>query len=375
MVARALERRRAAKHGLVKPAPSPGLRLAFAALVALSLVSGIAGGLLRAGVAPFGASAPWLGQAAVAHGALMVCGFFGAVIGIERAVALKRRWAFGVPLLSALATAFILAGQHAAGAWFAAGAALLFTGVNAVLVRSERAPHTWLLFGSAASWFAGCVAQFAGASAAGVLALWFAFLVGTIAAERLEMTRLMRRRPGAQPALVAVLLLAVAGAFLSFADARAGGVVYGAALVLLALWLAVFDIARRTFHAHGLSRYMAVCLLSGYGWLATAGIAWAGSALGLPWRDAALHALGLGFVFSMVMGHAPVILPAVARVKLAFGPWFYLPLVALHATLAWRLGADQAAGASGNALAIAAFALVAAVSAWGAGRSRTTRQP
>jgi hypothetical protein len=29
-------------------------------------------------------------------------------------------------------------------------------------------------------------------------------------------------------------------------------------------------------------------------------------------RDAALHGLGLGFLFSMMLGHAPVILPAVA---------------------------------------------------------------
>lgn len=36
----------------------------------------------------------------------------------------------------------------------------------------------------------------------------------------------------------------------------------------------------------------------------------------------ALHALGLGFVFSMVMRHAPVILPAVARLRLSFGVAF-----------------------------------------------------
>jgi hypothetical protein len=94
--------------------------------------------------------------------------------------------------------------------------------------------------------------------------------------------------------------------------------------------------------------------------------------LGMPARDAALHALGLGFVFSMVMGHAPVILPALTHLKLRFGPWFYLPLAALHGTLAWRLGAgwaDAAArsqGALGNALAIALFLLtvLGAIAAW-----------
>lgn len=376
MDAAAAERGRPAQHGLViRKSASPWLRLGFAAFVAVSLVAGIAGGLLRAGVAPFGAESAWLGHAAVAHGALMICGFFGAVIGIERAVALKRRWAFGVPLLSALASFAILRGEHAAGAWLAVAASVVFTAVNGVLVRHERSPHTALLLGAAAAWLAGSIAHALAAPAAGVLALWFAFLVGTIAAERLEMTRLMRRRPGAQPALLAILLMLGAGALLSLVAPTLGGVAFGASLVLLAAWLALFDIARRTMLAHGLSRYMAVCLLSGYAWLALAGVAWAGAALGWPWRDAALHGLGLGFVFSMVMGHAPVILPAVARVKLAFGPWFYLPLAALNATLSWRLGVGQAAGASGNALAIAAFALTAAISAGLAARSSTTRQP
>jgi hypothetical protein len=39
----------------------------------------------------------------------------------------------------------------------------------------------------------------------------------------------------------------------------------------------------------------------------------------------------------MVMGHAPVILPAVMRVKRLFGPWFYLLLAALHGSLLLRV--------------------------------------
>ena len=83
---------------------------------------------------------------------------------------------------------------------------------------------------------------------------------------------------------------------------------------------------------------MAVCLLSGYVWLAVAGIAWAATALGWPARDAALHALGLGFLVSMMLGHAPVILPAVAGIKLQFGRFFYVPLALLQISLLLRLG-------------------------------------
>ena len=58
---------------------------------------------------------------------------------------------------------------------------------------------------------------------------------------------------------------------------------------------------------------------------------------GHPWRDATLHAVGLGFVFSMIFGHAPIIFPAVVRVKIPYHPFFYLPLLVLHASLALRI--------------------------------------
>jgi uncharacterized protein involved in response to NO len=149
-------------------------------------------------------------------------------------------------------------------------------------------------------------------------------------------------------------------------------VLYGSSLLCLAVWLGVFDIARRTIAAHGLARFMAVCLLGGYAWLAVAGLAWTGAALGLSLRDAALHALGLGFIVSMMMGHAPVILPAIARIKLEFGPLFYVPLAALHLSLIVRLGMGlndsewRAIGALLNAVAIGLFAatMVGAAMLW-----------
>ncbi len=339
----------------------------FLVLVALSLLAGVAGGLARLGVAlPATAGAPWLGQAALGHAALMICAFLGTVIGLERAVAVKSWAAFAAPLASGLGGLCLVLGQAGAGAWLGVLASALFTGVNVVVVRRQRAGHTVLLLAAAAAWFVGSLLFALAQGSAAVLPWWFAFLVMTIAAERLEMTRLMRRRPAAPILLVAILVAMLLGAAASALSARLGGVLYGASLILLALWLVTFDIARRTVFAHGLSRYMAVCLLAGYVWLAVAGVAWAGTALGLPLRDVALHALGLGFIFSMIMGHGPVILPAIARVKLQFGPFFYVPLLALHLSLALRLawGAvepqQRVTGAISNAAAIALFAATVA---------------
>ena len=333
-------------------------------LVALALVSGITGGLVRAGV-PLPSLFPlsgWAGHAAVAHAGLMICGFMGTVIGVERAVAVKLRAAWLAPLASGVGALCLLGNKTDVGAVLWLAAAVFFTTVNVVVVHRQRAAHTLLLLGGALAWLIGCVLFLRRPGDAASLPWWFAFLVMTIAAERLEMTRLMRRRPGANASLWLLLGLMALGAALTSFSVRIGGVLYGLSLLLLALWLGVFDIARRTVFAHGLARYMAVCLLGGYAWLAVAGWAWTGSTLGLPLRDMALHALGLGFIVSMMLGHAPVILPAIARIKIEFGKFFYLPLVALHLSLIVRLvwGLDdphwRATGALLNTGAMALFA-------------------
>jgi hypothetical protein len=354
---------------------------ALALLVLASLIAAIAGGLLRAGVAwPALRENGLVAQAAAIHAALMLSGFLGTAIAIERAVAIKHAWAFAAPLASGSAGLLLLSGSTNTGAWLGVVAAALFGAVNVVVVARQRAIHTALLLVGALAWLVGNLLFASGHAMGALLPCWFAFPVLTIAAERLEMTRLMRRDPRALPALLAILAALLAGAALSTFAPAAGGVVYGVALTALALWFALFDIARRTALAHGLSRYMAICLLAGYAWLALAGFAWVGMALGCPGRDATLHALGLGFIVSMVMGHAPVILPAVARVKLLFGAWFYAPLVLLHGSLLLRLFGALArpewrsTGAVLNAAAIALFAATLAGSAI-AWRLRGTRSP
>jgi len=61
------------------------------------------------------------------------------------------------------------------------------------------------------------------------------------------------------------------------------------------------DVARRTVRATGLTRYVAVCLLSGYAWLACASVLLlvGDASPGGAQRDAALHALALGVVLTM----------------------------------------------------------------------------
>lgn len=334
-------------------------RAPFLLLAVLSLAVGIGGGLARVELWLPGVS----DRAAALHGPLMVVGFLATLIGVERAAAFGRAWAWSAPGLSGLGGVALAAGMRAGPALLAAGSLALTALLCAGWAR-HRTP--WL------------AAQAAGAAllAAGTTLLawdggppravqpWAAFLVLTVVAERRELSRVIEP-PAWARRVFAGLAAAVAGTALASAALPDAGVrAAGAAWLGLALWLARFDLARRSLRRPGLPRFMGAALLAGMAWLALAGVlALAG---GLPpagpWRDAVLHSLFVGFVFSMVFGHAPVVFPTVLGVRIDFRPRFWAHLALLHAGLALRVAGDlaegevlRAGGAFLNALAILIF--------------------
>ncbi|MEX0637737.1 MAG: hypothetical protein WD155_03275 [Burkholderiales bacterium] len=325
---------------MVNRGQSPIFRLPILLLGFISLALGIAGGLVR-----LGASIPAPAGAIALHGALMVSGFLGTVIGLERAVALGRLWAYAAPLASGLGGLCLVFGLVAPGfALLALAAALLVAASLAVLARQPSLEMATLAAGALA-WLAGNLSLYAGAPA---VPWWIAFFALTIGGERLELSRYLKRGALARDAFIVLAAALLAAPLLPR--------VLGVVLVLLALWLFAYDLARVTVRQRGLPRYIAWCLLSGYAWLAFGGALLAAAVA----YDAALHAIFVGFVFSMVFGHAPVILPAVLRVKLPYHPALYLPLALLHASLALRVFVSPLAGAWGNAAAIALFIVTAA---------------
>lgn len=219
---------------------------------------------------------------------------------------------------------------------------LLFLAMAVQVSRRQPEAFTRLMALGALCWALGNALWLTGASVAEVVALWAAFLVLTIAGERLELSRFLPPSAWRQPSLAVPLLLIGVGAAQSVIAAGPAWTVFGLGLVLLVVWSLWNDVARRTIRQSGLTRYVAVCLLSGYVWLAVSGLLMPALDDGLagPAYDAALHALFVGFVFSMVFGHAPVILPAVLGLRLPYHPIFYVPLAVLHLSLALRLGGD-----------------------------------
>ena len=79
--------------------------------------------------------------------------------------------------------------------------------------------------------------------------------------------------------------------------------------------------------------------------------------------DAVLHCFFVGFVFSMIFSHAPIILPAVLRAPVRlYRPHLYVPFVLLQVTLLLRVVADvwgspfwRMIGGTGNAFSLLLF--------------------
>jgi hypothetical protein len=340
---------------------SPVSRLPLLALGFAALVVGVGAGLARLGV-----DMPQLAaEAASAHGPLMIGGFFGTVIALERAVAIGRTWAYAAPLLAgAGGIAAIVGASPAASLLLLAGSAVLVA-ASLDIVRRQPAFFTLTIAGGAACWMAGNLLWALGTPVYDVVAWWLSFLVLTIAGERLELSRFMPPSRFAERVFAGIFAALVIGLF--GGAAAWAHVLYAAGLVALAIWFVKQDIARRTVRGTGLTRYIAVCLLSGYAWLAAGALIalYAGGLVrGTLAYDAAVHAIALGFVFSMVFGHAPIIVPAVVRAAVPYHPTFYLPLVLLHVSVAVRLAGDAAASpalrsAGGVLSAIALVAFVA----------------
>ena len=210
-----------------------------------------------------------------------------------------------------------------------------------------------------------------GSDMAGVVPWLVAFLVLTIVGERLELSR-MRRPPARRAAAAARGGRRLPGRHR--AGGRLAGVgvrLAGAGLLAQAAWLARYDVARRTIRmpgAHALHGHRADGRATS-GW-PSAGVVWlaSGALIGGGFGyDAMVHAIFLGFVFSMVFAHAPVIVPAVLGVPLPYRRRSTAPLALLHVGLVVRLAGDAAGnvtawrwGGALNELAILGFVAVAA---------------
>ncbi len=314
----------------------PLRRVILLALAGAALLAGLTGALVLLGL-PMPTDTVRL---AGAHGILMPLGFLGTLIALERAVALDRPWGYLSPLTSGLGAVTLIIGlPMAIGAFLLATGGALFVAMYVAFDRIERSMHTSVQAIGALAWLVAALLLVGGRPISTVVPWLAAFLVLIIAGERLELSRLSRPSEVARRTFLGAVAVFAAGVIITLVAPDAGMRLAGAGLLGLALWLARHDIARRTVRRHGVTRFVALSLLTGYAWLAVAGACWLafGSSDGGSQYDVMLHALFLGFVISMVFGHAPIILPAVLRTPLPYRPRFYGHLALLHGGLLLRI--------------------------------------
>ena len=336
----------------------------------LALLAGLDGALLLLGLpAPL-----TLERLEVVHGPLMVLGFVGTVIALERAVALRAVAGYLAPALLGLGGLATLS-----PAPLRVGQTLLLAGtIGLVLLYTRiwrRQPALPLVIetlgaamalGAALLWLAGVAVPH--------LAPWLVgFLVLTVLGERIELGAVHLRQTGGASAATLLPLVAVVGYVLAAAIAliapAVGYRLLGLTLLAATLGVLRVDVALRTVRATGVTRYMAAAMLAGYAWLLVAGATWllGGPVLQGRGYDAVLHAVFLGFVISMILAHAPVILPAVVRRPLPYHPAMYGPLALLHVSLlvrvlvgdAWDVPLAVQIGGVGNILAVLGFVAIA----------------
>ena len=303
---------------------------------AVALLAGVTAGLARLGL-----SLPGSGHlAGLEHGGLMVGGFVATVIATERAVSSPNPIALAVPTLSASGAVAILIGMpvEVAAVLFALSGTGLTVLLLTFLRRQLAAPLVVMTVG-ALCWIGGNIAWLTDHPMSAVLAWWIAFLVLTIAGERLELTRFQPPSRARSAVLALAVVLLVTGAAGGLIDAGAGIVLLGIAVVLMGGWLLSTDTARRTARRGGVATYAGVALLAAYTWLLVAGSMFILGGLGPGgWDyDATIHAFFLGFVFGAIFAHAPIIFPAITHIEVRFTALFYLPLLVLHTSLALRV--------------------------------------
>lgn len=308
------------------------------------------------------------------HGVLLVLGFVGTLVSLERTVALGRAWGFAAPACLGGGGLLLLSPlpRTAGAVSLVAGAAVLMA-VYVPLWRRQPAVAVLAQAGGAVLATGGALLWLGGVPVPWLLPWLAGFVVLTIVGERMELARVAVLHRAAEPIATVLTAGVVLGAVAALLWPSVGYAVLGLAVVGLCAWLLLLDVARHTIRSTGLPRYMAVCLLAGYAWLAAAGGTWlvAGPVTDGGGYDAVVHCVFLGFVVSMLMAHAPVILPAVLRRPFPYHRLMFAPVALLHVSLALRVVVGDVRGVQpalqvGGALNIVAVLLFAGAAAWSA---------
>lgn len=299
----------------------------------LSLIAGMFAGLHRIG---------WnmsLSEISPDHGAIMIGGFLGSLISLEKIIPLKKNILYIIPVMSGSSIVWFFLGMPVAAVTMllAASAGLMI--IFLVYLVSERSLIYIMMFAGAMCWFAGNAFLLQSDFYPASLPWWMAFSLLIIASERIELMKFLPVTPMQKNVLAIALLVFLIGGVLSFHGI--GNYVGGFALIVISIWLMRYDVVGINLRKNALPRYAGIALFGGYFALLLSGVfllLLADVPLGY---DALIHTFFIGFVFSMIFAHGPIILPGVLGIPVKpYHPMFYCWLALLHASWILRTISD-----------------------------------
>lgn len=273
------------------------------------------------------------------HGALMVGSFLGTLISLERAVVIKNRWAMLVPFLSGSSIIFFSLNLDLLAFYALALGSMGQAIMMGYFLNRYKAFYMSVMLAGSISWLTGNLMWLAWKSYPLAAPWWIAFLLLIITGERLELTRFLPIKRYQQKILTGALGIFMLGIIIPFHGN--GRYMAGLGLMLTGLWLLKYDMATKSVKREGQHKFSALLLLTGYGWLIACGaMILAGDLYGFIY-DAVLHAFFIGFAFSMIFAHGPVILRGVLGLLIKpFHKVLYLPAILLEGSLVLRIVAD-----------------------------------
>ena len=333
----------------------PRSRMALLIGAGLAALLGLVAALIRADLIHPSGRVPL----ADLHGGLMVYGFLGAAIGLERAVAYrsggsgKPAWGFLAPALGLLGSLLCLlsllaSSCGAAPAWVKVEliggipwtlSMLVLTAIYSAIWRRQPSAEVIIQVLGSLVGLVGAAGWVAGLDAAVLAPTWLFFLVLTIVGERVELARAVFSDVRLESGILGLSLLAVLMLPVQAMAPSVGYPLLGLSLGLLLLVMASHDVAKGTFRHGGLPGFMGTCMLSAYAWGLLAALIWMVAPLDSStyWGDMALHALAVGFIMTMVIAHVCMIVPSVIRRPLPFHPLLWVAWALMQVGLLIRL--------------------------------------
>ena len=209
------------------------VRIPIILCVILALLGALWAALMRVGWQLPPLPVPLAGQ----HGALMISGFLGTLVSLERAVALQRKWAYAAPLLAGIGGVTLLIGLPPE-----IGRGLITLGsiglvlIFAFIYRLHPTIDVITMTLGSVMWLTGNLLWLVGPSIVYAVPWWAGFLILTIAGERIELSRVLMLKPISRTIFKIAVVVFSIGLALSLVAFDGGLKLSGLGLIMLGAW-------------------------------------------------------------------------------------------------------------------------------------------